>query len=915
MTLIKSLTIAFIFILNSANGEKNGFLDAANFRNQPGAKIAHEVNYRPGVYQNPIDRDPLNLPHKMVQNDYAYDYNRINNENGNLNRLQQKYPGYQDRYQDKNPYDYIKKQNHDNKLYGLDLIISTKQPLDKYDKKYDDLPNRDAYNYKYAAGVDDKKPMHDPGFNYKNPNVYDYNEQHKALERERHMKEEKQRARADEERKRAEQERKRIEFNKPYPDYNRDNHKYQIQVNNFVDDRIQNRHDLAILSNPISHNRFMIRSEFHDKCYQSYEEFNTNNHLESNPGAEKSISALLRFKKFINKGSFGQVYEIPWYKDQTKIAIAVKVMNIPYDQEEINNLKSELKYMFDPTLKTINPAFACLQLDGKISVFQPRLPFDLNEKETKNYMRRASLNEKVALFIKIGIALEGLHQNRIVHSDLKPANMMSTDSKFTRVKIIDMGKSGLVGSTYEPGSPYFSSPDKVNSAPKKHFGHDLWSYALIIIDLIQDIKYVYPIAEHHCLDSRFTDDCINKVKNRVETVLKRNYNQKFVNAVKSMLIVSKNPQMPSVTQILTQMREAYPEAAKLVRDTEDENLNAPKFTKDNLEVNQREFLDFKRSYKQIVNEENQKYGYLKQNLKPDVFAAIKDVSKRHNLNENQKQQEIDKILAEKNLDGYKRGYYDKETFERMKILVEEEQKRKAQLKDINQQEKVDLRTNQERERILRDIEKKEKENEMLKQAEKRNVGLERIPSAKQTVGIINKYDAKVDNNVKEFQMKQEKRNQPIGNPFLDTRYPQNNRNKNVYDYKALYRPQMVQNNNLDYLKRHDSLRRDNYQVNLRLENIQPRHEAAYMEKRGDQIIPQSPLILRKNLSDSYMRKYQAHERQNLQLNNYEAPSKNTAEQDYINRLKEKLERNAKNHVHERKQERIEGPLGRAYLRI
>ena len=81
--------------------------------------------------------------------------------------------------------------------------------------------------------------------------------------------------------------------------------------------------------------------------------------------------------------------------------------------------------------------------------------------------RPEKLHETVDLFLKVAEALDAMHQQGLLHTDIKPNNILITaDSK---VKIIDFGQSCLVGYRKPriQGTPDYIAPEQVE---RRHLG-------------------------------------------------------------------------------------------------------------------------------------------------------------------------------------------------------------------------------------------------------------------------------------------------------------------------------------------------------------------------------------------------------------------------------------------------------------
>ena len=87
------------------------------------------------------------------------------------------------------------------------------------------------------------------------------------------------------------------------------------------------------------------------------------------------------------------------------------------------------------------------------------------------------------------MALKACHQNEtgkiIIHRDIKPANVFRTKSG--NVKLGDFGLSKRLEDELQcaltnVGTPYYMSPEQINSVPYNHKS-DIWSLGCLIYEL------------------------------------------------------------------------------------------------------------------------------------------------------------------------------------------------------------------------------------------------------------------------------------------------------------------------------------------------------------------------------------------------------------------------------------------------
>uniref|UniRef100_A0A0D3IE25 non-specific serine/threonine protein kinase n=1 Tax=Emiliania huxleyi (strain CCMP1516) TaxID=280463 RepID=A0A0D3IE25_EMIH1 len=88
-------------------------------------------------------------------------------------------------------------------------------------------------------------------------------------------------------------------------------------------------------------------------------------------------------------------------------------------------------------------------------------------------------------FVQMALALQYLHSKRILHRDLKTANVFLTALGI--VKLGDFGVSRVLSATTElaktfVGTPYYLSPELLNNSPYGH-ASDVWALGVIFYEM------------------------------------------------------------------------------------------------------------------------------------------------------------------------------------------------------------------------------------------------------------------------------------------------------------------------------------------------------------------------------------------------------------------------------------------------
>lgn len=107
---------------------------------------------------------------------------------------------------------------------------------------------------------------------------------------------------------------------------------------------------------------------------------------------------------------------------------------------------------------------------------------DKNQDGSLNYW---SEDEILDWFAQIALALKFVHDRKILHRDLKAANIFIT--KDGKIKLGDFGIARVLSNTISQaqtlvGTPYYLSPEIIESKPYS-FKSDIWSLGIVLYEM------------------------------------------------------------------------------------------------------------------------------------------------------------------------------------------------------------------------------------------------------------------------------------------------------------------------------------------------------------------------------------------------------------------------------------------------
>ena len=110
--------------------------------------------------------------------------------------------------------------------------------------------------------------------------------------------------------------------------------------------------------------------------------------------------------------------------------------------------------------------------------------------------RALTLRQRLRLFLQICDAVHYAHQHLVVHSDIKPANVLVTAEG--QARLLDFGIARVLGRGAETGEPQslslrYASPEQIHAQPVT-IATDVYALGLLLYELLTG-SYPYPLAE------------------------------------------------------------------------------------------------------------------------------------------------------------------------------------------------------------------------------------------------------------------------------------------------------------------------------------------------------------------------------------------------------------------------------------
>ncbi|XP_028906515.1 serine/threonine-protein kinase Nek4 isoform X2 [Ornithorhynchus anatinus] len=169
---------------------------------------------------------------------------------------------------------------------------------------------------------------------------------------------------------------------------------------------------------------------------------------------------------------------------------------------------------------------------------------DLYHKLKKQKGKLLPENQVVEWFVQIAMALQYLHENHILHRDLKTQNVFLTRTNI--IKVGDLGIARVLENQYDMastliGTPYYMSPELFSNRPYS-YKSDVWALGCCVYEMTT-LKHAFNAKDMNSLVYRIIEGKLPPIP--------KDYSPQLAELIRTML--NKKPEeRPSVRSILRQ---------------------------------------------------------------------------------------------------------------------------------------------------------------------------------------------------------------------------------------------------------------------------------------------------------------------------------------------------------------------------
>jgi tetratricopeptide (TPR) repeat protein len=192
------------------------------------------------------------------------------------------------------------------------------------------------------------------------------------------------------------------------------------------------------------------------------------------------INGRYELRRLIGAGGMGSVYEVgDALHPERKVALKT-IHGAVLRPERVSLFKSEFKTMAELRHPNVAAVYDFEPLQGSTDHF-----FTMEHIAGRDLLQASegvSCSEIVAVLVQICRALSYLHSRKIVHFDIKPANILVDGEK--RVRVLDFGIAGNGRGNMLLGTPAYMAPELLSDEADVDHRADLYSLGVVLYQLL-----------------------------------------------------------------------------------------------------------------------------------------------------------------------------------------------------------------------------------------------------------------------------------------------------------------------------------------------------------------------------------------------------------------------------------------------
>lgn len=185
----------------------------------------------------------------------------------------------------------------------------------------------------------------------------------------------------------------------------------------------------------------------------------------------------------VGRGKFGTVHKARRARDNA--VVAVKILSLDTDSEEVKDIQGEVALLSHLRGAPNIPHYHEALVYGR----QLWVVMDFcSGGSIRTLLKPGPLDEKYIGIIarELFVALEFIHENNVIHRDIKAANILI--SKEGSVRLCDFGvaaklTNSVLKRTTMAGTPYWMAPEVITEGATYNYKADVWSAGITIYEM------------------------------------------------------------------------------------------------------------------------------------------------------------------------------------------------------------------------------------------------------------------------------------------------------------------------------------------------------------------------------------------------------------------------------------------------
>ncbi|KAJ7359530.1 kinase-like domain-containing protein [Mycena albidolilacea] len=201
-----------------------------------------------------------------------------------------------------------------------------------------------------------------------------------------------------------------------------------------------------------------------------------------------SLPGLVKVDQQVAAGGFGDI----WKGLVGELSVSVKIMRLFRDtdmKEAMQEFRHEALIWRQLSHPNLLPFFGLYYLENRLCLVSPWM----SNGHIIEFLKNAPPDtDRVSLMLDVAMGVKYLHENRIVHGDLKGMNVLVTPS--CRACVADFGLASIADavtlrfthSTASPkgGTARYQAPELLSTEIPNHFGSDVYAFGSVCYEIL-----------------------------------------------------------------------------------------------------------------------------------------------------------------------------------------------------------------------------------------------------------------------------------------------------------------------------------------------------------------------------------------------------------------------------------------------